>query len=206
VQGPVTDEQRTSLARITWSQKHLLGLINEILSFAKLETGGVSVTSTDVNVNDLLESVEAMVAPQMARKALRYVVHDSDGDCDSTLAIWGDADKVRQILLNLLTNALKFTEADGSIDVTCGTSDGYVAIGVRDTGIGIPADHLSVIFEPFVQVNPSLTRVIDGVGLGLAISRELARAMGGDITVESALGVGSTFTLSLPRVPKLVTD
>ena len=204
IRGPVTDAQHTDLARITRSQMHLLGLINEILNYAKVEAGAVSMRFTDVNVRDLLASLEVMVAPQMARKALRYELLNPNGHGDPTLAVRGDEDKVRQILLNLLTNALKFTEADGTVEVSCDADDsdgdGGVAIRVRDTGIGISEAHLNVIFDPFVQVNASLTRPSEGVGLGLAISRELARAMEGDITVESELGSGSIFTLTLPRV------
>ncbi|MEO7043134.1 MAG: chemotaxis protein CheB [Gemmatimonadaceae bacterium] len=223
IRGPVTDEQRTDLARITRSQKHLLGLINEILNYAKVEAGVVPMRFADVNVSDLLASVEVMIAPQMARKELRYELLNPNGHGDPTLAVRGDEDKIRQILLNLLTNALKFTAAEGTVDVSCDTdhsgsngsrgngsrskgsrgngshADGEVSIHVRDTGIGISPEHLHLIFDPFVQVNASLTRPSDGVGLGLAISRELARAMEGDITVESTLGTGSTFTLTLPR-------
>ena len=204
IRGPVTEAQHADLASITRSQKHLLGLINEILNYAKVEAGVVRMQLTDVNVDDLLASVEEMVAPQMKWKALRYERVNQDGHDDPTLAVRGDENKLRQVLLNLLTNALKFTAVDGTVEISCDVDEsndsGRAAIRVRDTGIGISEEHLGVIFDPFVQVNPSLTRPSDGVGLGLAISRELARAMGGDITVESKLGSGSTFTLTLPRV------
>jgi signal transduction histidine kinase len=113
--------------------------------------------------------------------------------------VHGDPDKLQQILLNLLSNAIKFTRAGGRISVHCGTLEESVTISVADTGIGIPHDRLEGIFEPFVQVDARLTRSEGGVGLGLAISRDLARAMGGDLTVESSEGAGSTFTLLLPR-------
>ena len=220
IRGPVTEAQHADLASITRSQKHLLGLINEILNYAKVEAGVVRMQITFVNVNHLLASVEEMVAPQMKWKALRYERINQDGRDDPRLAVRGDENKLRQVLLNLLTNALKFTNVDGTVEISCDVDEshddssddssddghdgvhdgGRVAIHVRDTGIGISEEHLSVIFDPFVQVNPSLTRPSDGVGLGLAISRELARTMGGDITVESELGKGSTFTLTLPRV------
>lgn len=199
IRGPVTAIQHADLARIMRSQEHLMGLINEILNFAKLEAGEVSIVYTDVNVQELLASVTEMVVPQMHRKALHYEVHGPDGLSGPALTVRGDQDKVRQILLNLLTNAFKFTARGGSVDVTCDATGQSVAIRVRDTGAGIPEDKLAVIFEPFVQIDPSLTRPSEGVGLGLAISRGLARAMGGDITIESVLGAGSTFTLTLPR-------
>ncbi|MDQ2932621.1 MAG: ATP-binding protein [Gemmatimonadota bacterium] len=199
LRGPVTAAQRTDLARISRSQEHLLGLINEILNFAKLEAGVVPIAFVPVNVRELLESVEAMVAPQMTLKSLHYQVHSAADECTPALALYADEDKVRQILLNLLTNALKFTEPGGRVDIRCDATERRVAILVADTGIGISPDHLSRIFEPFVQVNTSLTRPNDGVGLGLAISRDLARAMNGDIVTESVLGKGSTFTLLLPR-------
>ena len=148
----------------------------------------------------MLVGVREMVAPQMNRKELHYEVRKPDGPDGATLTVHGDQDKVRQILLNLLTNALKFTAPGGSVEVTCDSNEDYVAIRVSDTGLGIPGSELNTIFEPFVQVNPSLTRSTEGVGLGLAISRALARAMGGDVLAESAFGTGSTFTLTLPRV------
>jgi signal transduction histidine kinase len=114
------------------------------------------------------------------------------------LAVRADADKLRQILLNLLSNAVKFTERGGRVDVSCRAEGDRVALSVRDTGIGIRPDHLARIFEPFVQVDQRLTRSHEGVGLGLAISRDLARAMGGDLSADSTPGEGSTFTLTLP--------
>ena len=200
IRGPVTDAQHADLSRITRSQEHLMGLINEILNFAKLEAGAVSIAYADVDVNEMLVGVREMVAPQMNRKELHYEVRKPDGPDGATLTVHGDQDKVRQILLNLLTNALKFTAPGGSVEVTCDSNEDYVAIRVSDTGLGIPGSELNTIFEPFVQVNPSLTRSTEGVGLGLAISRALARAMGGDVLAESAFGTGSTFTLTLPRV------
>jgi len=112
--------------------------------------------------------------------------------------VWGDRDKIQQILINLVSNSIKFTAAGGTIAVKCERLDGHVSFQVSDTGKGIPGDKLAEIFDPFVQVNPKFTRPQDGVGLGLAISRDLARGMGGDLTATSEVGVGSTFTLCLP--------
>jgi signal transduction histidine kinase len=110
-----------------------------------------------------------------------------------------DPEKLRQILLNLLTNALKFTEAGGRISVSCQADDTAVRLRVADTGMGIPADKVATIFDPFVQVDRGLSRPSEGIGLGLAISRDLARGMGGELTVDTRYGAGSTFTLTLPR-------
>jgi len=132
--------------------------------------------------------------PQVRGKGLTYVL----GGCDPTLRVRADSEKLQQILLNVLTNAIKFTDPGGEIRVACRSVDGGVAIAVTDTGVGVAADKLPSIFEPFVQVDQRLTRPHEGVGLGLAISRDLARGMGGDLTAESRLGSGSTFILTLP--------
>ena len=119
---------------------------------------------------------------------------------DDAIAVMADAERLQQILLNLLSNAARFTEPGGEVTLRCDATAGRVAFHVHDTGIGIPPEKLEAIFEPFVQVDGGLTRRTGGTGLGLAISRELAQAMDGRITVESALGRGSTFTLEMPRV------
>jgi signal transduction histidine kinase len=109
-----------------------------------------------------------------------------------------DAEKLRQILVNLTSNAVKFTDPGGRIEIMCASDGDRARIQIRDTGMGIPADKLDSIFDPFVQVRSDLSRPHEGTGLGLAISRDLAVRMAGDLTVESALDVGSTFTLTLP--------
>jgi signal transduction histidine kinase len=150
----------------------------------------------DVAIRDAVAGAEALVAPQARAKELALAV----APCPPGLAVRADPEKVRQILVNLLSNAVKFTDRGGRVEVGCvdGTND-RVRVFVRDTGIGIPADQLDRIFEPFVQVRADLTRTAEGTGLGLAISRDLARGMGGDLTAESTVGAGSTFTLTLPR-------
>jgi PAS domain S-box-containing protein len=195
LKGPVTPEQVADLERIRQSQAHLLGLINDIMNFARLETGRVTFRFRDVVVHDLLAMIETVTEPQTRAKGLDYQV----GSCDSGLSVWADAEKTRQILINLVSNAIKFTGAGGRIAIECEVSGDDVTIHVRDTGQGIPHEKLADIFEPFVQVNPSFSRAHQGVGLGLAISRELALAMHGDLTVDSAVGRGSTFSLRLPR-------
>ncbi|HXF24506.1 MAG TPA: chemotaxis protein CheB [Gemmatimonadaceae bacterium] len=201
IRGPVTSAQHADLVRITRSQEHLMGLINEILNFAKLEAGAVSIAYTDVDVDELLLGVREMMALQMERAGLHYDVSRVNGIDGQMLTVRGDVDKIRQILLNLLGNALKFTRSGGNVEVTCDITDDAVAIHVGDTGVGVHAAQRTAIFEPFVQGDTSLTRSAEGVGLGLAISRSLAHAMGGDISVESNVGIGSVFTLTLKRGP-----
>jgi signal transduction histidine kinase len=194
IRGPVTAEQREDLRRIKASQLHLLGLINEVLQYAKLETGAVQYDLTDVPVRDALSAAETLVAPQARAKGLLLVVEESPLD----VVVRADPEKLRQILVNLIGNAIKFTDR-GRVAVGWESRADHVRLRVRDTGIGIPSDKLGVIFEPFVQVRAGLTRTAEGVGLGLAISRDLARGMGGDLEVESTVGVGTTLTLTLPR-------
>ncbi len=194
VRGPITDRQREDLRRIQASQRHLLGLINEVLNYAKLETGAVHYDVGDVGVRAVLASAEALVAPQAQAKGLLLEVNS----CDEELVVRADAEKLLQILANLLSNAVKFTGAGGRVSLWCGVDEGAVLFRVSDSGIGVPEDKLAAIFEPFVQVRSDLTRTAEGTGLGLAISRDLARAMEGDLVVESVVGEGSVFTLRLP--------
>lgn len=195
IRGPVTREQLEDLQKIRRSQRHLLGLINDILSFARLDAGHVKYNFEDVPVNETLAVLDALTEPQVRGKGIQY----GGGRCDPSLTVWADREKLRQILINLVSNAIKFTEPGGSIAVECEVSEEFVVFTVADTGRGIPPDKLSEIFEPFVQVNKQFTRDQDGVGLGLAISRDLAHAMYGELTVRSTLGVGSRFSLRLPR-------
>ncbi|HEY0777862.1 MAG TPA: PAS domain-containing protein [Gemmatirosa sp.] len=197
IRGPITPEQREDLARIRQSQRHLLRLINEVLNYAKLEAGSVHYAVADVPLTDMVASVAPLVEPLLAAKSLSY---DDRGCGDAPIVARADRDKVRQVLLNLLSNAVKFTAPGGHVELRCASAaGGRVTIAVRDTGVGIAADQVERVFEPFVQVDAALTRQQEGTGLGLAISRDLARGMGGDLTVESAPGVGSTFTLALPE-------
>ncbi|MFL5563359.1 MAG: ATP-binding protein [Gemmatimonadaceae bacterium] len=198
VRGPITEQQRADLTRIQTSQRHLLGLINEVLNYAKLETGSVRYELDDVPVHSALAAAEELVAPQARSRGLELTV----GDCPPDLAMRADPEKLRQILVNLLSNAIKFTDRGGRIALVCedehDAEEPTVSITVSDTGIGIPREKLAAIFEPFVQVRADLTRTADGTGLGLAISRDLAEGMGGSLTVESEKGVGSSFRLTLP--------
>ncbi len=208
IHGPVTEAQRAALARIQQSQRHLLGLIAGVLDYARVEAGGVTYRLGAVPVGEAVAEAETLVAPQLRAQGLEF----RWAGAPAGLCVRADREKLQQVLLNLLGNAVKFTQARagvaGRIEVTCtvegggdGTAraGGLVRIHVRDTGRGIAAPELERIFEPFVQADQRLTRPHAGVGLGLAISRDLARGMGGDLTVESVPDVGSTFTLTLPR-------
>jgi signal transduction histidine kinase len=194
IRGPVTVAQLEDLRRIQLSQRHLLGLINEVLNYAKLETGTVVFDVADVPVQEALSATELLVMPQARSKGLTLAVHAAPPG----LAVRADAEKLRQILVNLASNAVKFTPAGGRIEISCTGAGGRARIQIRDTGMGIPPDKLDTIFDPFVQVRSDLSRPHEGTGLGLAISRDLAVRMAGDLTIESSLGVGSTFTLTLP--------
>ena len=194
LRGPVSAEQRTDLARIQASQRHLLGLINQVLNYTRIERGTVRYELMPVSVSGALAAAEALVIPQVRARGLTYRL----GACDPAMLVQADQEKLQQILLNLLTNAIKFTDAGGEVCVECVTGESMASITVADTGTGIPSEKLASVFDPFVQVDQRLTRANEGVGLGLAISRDLARGMGGDLTAESSLGEGSRFTLTLP--------
>jgi signal transduction histidine kinase/PAS domain-containing protein len=195
LRGPTTPEQQEDLSRIMRSQRHLLSVINDILNFARLEAGHVEYHVADVPVADLLTDLESLIRPQLVAKELTFSCESVSKD----IVARADEEKVRQVLLNLLANAVKFTSAGGSIRVDCDHDESRVYIRVADTGIGIPRDRRSAIFEPFVQLHRTLAQPAEGTGLGLAISRDLARGMGGELTVESEPGQGALFTLALDR-------
>ncbi len=195
IHGPVTPEQRADLARVQTSQRHLLGLINEVLNYTRVEAGAVHYATADVIIDDVLTTCEALTGPQVRARALTFTCVA----CDDKLIVRADPEKVQQIVLNIVTNAIKFTEPGGHIEVRRAVVGNTVQVSVRDTGRGIASDQIDRVFEPFVQVDARLTRTNEGVGLGLAISRDLARGMGGDLTVKSTFGAGSTFMLTLPR-------
>jgi PAS domain S-box-containing protein len=196
--GPVNDKQVQQLERIKRSQGHLLGIINDILNFSRIEAGQLTYDIGPVVVREVVESVAEMVAPQAAARGLRL----DTGKCSAEIVALGDRAKLEQIVLNLVSNAVKFTDAGGQITLRCETgTDERVALIVHDTGMGISPEKLDAIFEPFVQVGRTLTTPSEGAGLGLAISRDLARAMGCDVTVTSTVGMGSEFTLIMPTGP-----
>ena len=195
IHGELSDTQREYLEKIRRNQEHLLGLINDVLNFARLEAGQVSYDLRDVPVDEVLASVEALIEPQVRARGHHYGYRHGD----AAVTARADRDRLEQVVLNLLGNAVKFTDPGGRIVLEWSADDERVRIRVCDTGRGIPEEKLPAVFEPFVQVDPTLTRSSEGTGLGLAISRDLARAMGGELSAESRLGEGSTFTLTLPR-------
>jgi signal transduction histidine kinase/PAS domain-containing protein len=197
VAGPLADAQLAFVARGRDAARRLLVLVEDVLSFAKLEAGRVSIQVAPTPVRALVGPAAAVIAPQAAQRGLTLDVVD-DARLDA-LVVRADRERAGQVLVNLLSNALKFTPPGGRVALRLTDDAAWVRLLVEDTGVGIPAAQHERIFEPFVQVGGGLTRAGEGAGLGLAISRELARAMGGDVTVESAPGVGSTFALVLPK-------
>ena len=196
IRGPVTPTQFEDLVRIQRSQRLLLSLVNDILNFARLEAGQIEFRMSDVKLDNVLTSIEMMIAPQVEAKQLSY----AQQSCAADVTLRTDAEKLQQVLLNLLTNAVKFTDVGGKIELVCSADEAWVELDVRDTGRGIADDQLARVFEPFVQVDRHLTHISQqGVGLGLAISRDLMRGMGGDLRVTSRLGAGSSFVARLPR-------
>ena len=195
VRGTLTAEQQQDLDRIRRSQRHLLGLIDDVLSYSRIHAERVSYEIGDVSLADVLADVAAMIEPLAAAARLTCTFEP----CPAGLLAVGDREKVRQILLNLLSNAVKYTPEGGRITVSCGTDGGRTFVRVADTGIGIPPEKHDEVFEPFVQLDRSLTRRYGGTGLGLAISRQLADGMDGELALASAAGAGAVFTLWLPR-------
>lgn len=191
---PLTEKQRDAVTRIRTSQEHLLGLIDDVLSFAKMEAGRSEILPRPVSLREIVDALEPMLRPELNRKKLAYHCEP----CESSLQVVADPPKLRQILLNVLGNAIKFTPEAGNIRLSAVRDAAIVRITVADTGIGIPRDKLEQIFEPFYQVERGTTRRYEGVGLGLAISRDLARTMGGDLDIHSTLGKGTDAVLVLP--------
>lgn len=194
IHGDLTEDQRRDVERIHQAQEHLMTLVNMILDFAKLEGGLIELSMAEMPVEETLRGAEALVAPQFAKKSIAYTHHRGE----PSITVFADREKVQQILLNLLANAMRFTPSGGAVDLDWRVEDDALLVRVRDTGPGIPDEKKEQIFEPFVQLRAPGSVPSGGTGLGLAISRDLARAMGGDVRVTSAVGVGSVFTLLLP--------
>ncbi|HVF38934.1 MAG TPA: HAMP domain-containing sensor histidine kinase, partial [Gemmatimonadaceae bacterium] len=187
--------QRKYIARIRHNQQHLLRLVDELLDLAKIESGQFPLKLGSISIHEVIESLRDIIEPLVRTKDLQLEVSCTQ----SAVMFVGDKDRVEQILLNLLANAVKFTPSGGTITIVVSENDERVVVAVCDTGRGIPEDKLALVFEPFVQLQTELPGAARGTGLGLAISRELARAMGGELIVTSVPGAGSTFALSLPR-------
>jgi len=203
--GPLTGAQREALARVARAQHYLLGLINDVLNFARLEAGKVEYDLHPVLLQEVVGDIVPMVEPQFGAKKLDLAVvlpaaspASNEGMAGAVFA-WADSDKLRQVLLNVLSNAAKFTPAGGRVTLRLSADAEAVIVAITDTGVGVPGDKLDAIFEPFVQLNATYNRHAEGTGLGLAISRDLARGMGGELTCSSREREGSTFTLTLRR-------
>jgi PAS domain S-box-containing protein len=213
--GPLTAEQLRYLQRLIWSSTHLLGLINDILDFSKIEAGEMLAHREDEYTGPVVHAALELVRPQARERGVELV---DDRPSESGVPFVGDEQRVRQILVNLLSNSAKFTEAGGRIVISCGLADEappaaqlhgggpWAYVRVEDTGIGIAPEQLAHVFDPFHQVDSTHTRAQGGTGLGLAISRRLARLMGGDLVAESTPQVGSIFTLWLPSAKVAATD
>ena len=202
VLGPVTDGQRDAAFRIRRAQKHLLALIDDILHIAKAERGEVQINVRGIQLADLCTALESWIGQQAKEKNIRFSCNLEDpasGSSPQSMTALADYERVLQIMVNLSTNAIKFTPPGGRVKVTGRRSKDWVELTVRDTGYGIAPQHTERIFEPFVQIAGG-EPTHGSVGLGLATSRALARRMNGDIAVESTLGEGSAFTLRLPAV------
>jgi signal transduction histidine kinase len=201
--GPVTAEQRSALERIDRAQRHLLGLINDILTYARVESGKVEYKVAPVRIGDVVSDVMPMIEPQLLAKGIRCEIGLGSGDENASPLVLADREKLAQILLNLFSNATKFTPHGGTVVLDIaeraaapGPRD-LVFVRMRDTGIGVPPDKLEAIFQPFVQVRDTYEGGRGGTGLGLAISRDLARGMGGDVRARNAEGGGAVFTIAL---------
>jgi two-component system sensor histidine kinase/response regulator len=192
ITGPVNEEQTKQLTRIRWSANHLLSIIDEILTLARMEAGKEKVDFQDVEVPQLLESVASMAEPLAAAKGLSFEMIPPD-----EITVETDPMKLRQVLLNLISNAVKYTDK-GSVSLASERRDGVVEFFVKDTGVGVAEEHLEKIFEPFWQVEQTTTRRSGGTGLGLAVTRQFVELIGGRISVDSRLGAGSIFTVTVP--------
>ena len=199
VRGPMSELQHDYLNRIQRAGQHLQSIIGEVLNYAHLDAGRVRFVMREVVVEALLDDAEMLVAGQVAEHGLTLDREHDASWTGGSHRVLADGEKARQVLINLLSNATKFTAPGGRIVIGCGIAGKCVEIRVADTGRGIEAENLVKVFEPFVQIDRMSTSMPEqGVGLGLAISRDLARGMGGDLTVSSTPGAGSTFTLILP--------
>jgi signal transduction histidine kinase len=193
ITGPVTELQRQQLGRINASARHLLGLIDEILTFARVDIGRERIRWESMSVNHTIADAAALVEPMAAAKSIDFIVDLLEEDA----AIQTDGTKLRQMLVNLLSNGIKFTE-NGEVRVSCLVNNGVLELRIADTGVGISAENIEEVFEPFWQAEQTATRKTGGTGLGLSVTRKLARLLGGDVTVASRLGAGTTFLLTLP--------
>jgi PAS domain S-box-containing protein len=192
ISGDLTDKQRRQIDRIRASARHLLQLIEEILSFARIESGGEEIRPELVDAATLVDEVVAVTEPLAAGKGLDFRIDATPG-----ITLETDAGKARQVLVNLMSNAVKFTER-GSVTLRVRQQDEHVVFEVADTGVGIPADQLDRIFDPFWQAERPNTRRVGGTGLGLSVSRRYVRLLRGELAIRSEPGRGTSVTITLP--------
>jgi signal transduction histidine kinase/DNA-binding response OmpR family regulator len=197
IDGPLTELQQTDLSAIYNSGQHLLGLINDILDVSKIEAGKMELNFEEVDLKQIVKGVMSTAIGLVKDKPVQLEQRVPD----DLPPIWADSTRVRQIVLNLVSNAAKFTE-QGKISVSASYNEDWVTVKVADTGLGIPEDKLDTIFEEFTQVDASTTRRAGGTGLGLPITRHFVQMHGGEINVESKMGVGSVFAFTLPIHPR----
>jgi PAS domain S-box-containing protein len=192
VRGPMSAAQLRDVQRIRRACDHLSRVVDDLLNYSRLVSGEMVIDRTDVVLSDVVARVQELAVPSAIAKEVTIHV----GECPATV-VHADNDRLRQILLNVLSNAVKFTPRGGTVRLWCEETPTQVLCRISDTGMGIPADKLELVFEPFIRLAGAISE--PGTGLGLSISRDLARAMGGELSAESSLGVGSTFTLAVPR-------
>lgn len=195
------NEEAEHAMAIVQAAREVSRLIDDVLSFAQLESGRVSVRSTTVPITHAIDRAAMLVRLRMEEGGLSFAASGCEG-----ITVWADGDRLQQILLNLLSNALKFTPPGGRVEIRCESHDGRVQIIVADSGIGIPEDQMERIFEPFVQLEPGAVAAAHGVGLGLAISRDLARAMDGDLKAARSAHGGASFIVDLPAAVGTPTE
>jgi signal transduction histidine kinase len=201
IHGPMTEAQLQALERIQRSGRHLLALINDILNFAKLESGSVRFREQDVDLPAAVSEVVTLLTPQLNARRLQCIVAPPPVDVHAL----ADPEKLDQILMNLLSNAIKFTPEGGRVTVEFDVEGATTRVHVTDSGSGVPVDRMEEIFEPFVQLRPDASTLTDGVGLGLSISRSLARGMGGDLLAANVPDGGARFTLVLRVAEGLIS-
>ncbi|MEP6762908.1 MAG: ATP-binding protein [Gemmatimonadaceae bacterium] len=202
LRGDLNDAQKQDLSRIQANQVHLLRIINDILDLAQVESGQLQVDARPIALRDVFTDLEPIILPIVESRNISYAVHAEV----EPLMVLAERERLTQVLVNLVANAARFTEAGGSVSIHGQVQDGRVKLHVTDTGIGIAPEKQETVFLPFVQVDASSSRKTQGTGLGLTISRRIVEAMKGTLSLQSELGVGSTFTLDIPAAPDAVNS
>lgn len=193
--GPLNDEQKKQLGMAQNSARHLLSLINDVLDISKIEAGQLKMNIQIFNLPEVIHKVVETNRPFADKKNLRIMVYIDDDVKDIT----SDTLRVQQVLLNLVNNAIKFTEV-GTVSIKCFSLRNFIKIQITDSGIGIEEGKIEQLFKPFMQIDTGLTRKHEGTGLGLSICKKLTEMLNGTIEVESKYGSGSTFTVTLPII------